>query len=115
MISEKDKVNRIIKEFLTYFMGHQLTDISLHLKVDDNEMALAFTVPCEAEPADFKMLLKELNVPREYELEEYYNGLLGAHHGSQHNYTLLGKALDEAKGTYVQGKLYLWVKRYNLA
>ena len=45
MISEKDKVNRIIKEFLTYFMGHQLTDISLHLKVDDNEMALAFTVP----------------------------------------------------------------------
>lgn len=114
MINEKDKANRIIKEFMTYFLSHNLTDISMHLKFTNEAMDLTFTVPCAEAPSDFNELLRALNVPRQYELEEYYNSLLGAHHSIQHDYSLLGKALDEVKGEYKAGYIQLYVKRCHI-
>lgn len=114
MINEKDKANRIVKEFMTYFLSHNLTDITMHLKIDEQAMELNFTVPCQTQPSDFNKLLKSLNVPRQYELEEYYNSLLGAHHTNQHDYTFLGKALDEVVGEYKDGAISLWVKRLRI-
>lgn len=114
MINEKDKTNRIIKEIMTYFLSHNLSDISMHLILNDQVMEINFVVLCEAPPHDFSKFLKALNVPRQYELEEYYNSLLGAHHTNQHDYTFLGKALDEATGEYKDGAVHLWVKRCHI-
>lgn len=114
MINEKDKTNRIIKELMTYFLSHNLTDISMHLKFNHEAMELTFKVPCDDAPYDFNELLEALNVPRQYELEEYYNSLLGAHHSNQHDYSLLGKALDEVQGEYKAGYIQLYVKRCHI-
>lgn len=112
MINEKDKANRLVKEFLSYFFTHNLLDITMNLLINEQATTIDFTVKCSAEPADFAEFVQALKVPRQYELEEYFNSLLGAHHGSRHDYTFLGQAIDEAEGKYADSKLFLHIVRY---
>ena len=92
---EKHKATRIMKESVSYFLDNGLNDFNLDFK------------------ASFQELLKDLQSPREIEVDEYFNALLGSH-CSGHDYSFLGKAIDEAQGGFQDGVLTLTIRRYKI-
>ena len=110
---EKNKAARIMKEIVSYFLDHQLNDFTMHFDVDNERFELMITAPCDAEPKSFQRLLADLRTPRQIEIDEYFNALLGSHSHS-HDYTFLGKAIDEAEGDYHEGFLRLTIRRYKV-
>lgn len=113
MTTERDKANRIVKEIISYFMANHIYDLDMHFHIDDDLFKLDIKSKIDEKPSSFDKLLKDLNVAREFELEEYYNSLLGGH-GHEHDYTFLGKAIDEAIGSYENGELKLSIIRRNI-
>lgn len=111
MITEKSKATRIMKELIGYFLehGYYHFDVSFHL--DDEKFELEISTCSDDVPKHFDQLLDDLNTEREVEIDEYYNALLGGH-GTDHDYTLLGKAIDRATLHLAQGRLTLKICRY---
>lgn len=113
MTTEKDKANRIVKEIISFFMINHIYDFDMHFHIDENAFELTINADVEKEPEKFAALVRDLRVPRQFELDEYCNSLLGAH-GHMHDYSFLGKVIDEAEGSFLDGKLYLYIKRLNI-
>lgn len=113
MTTEKDKANRILKEIVSYFMINQIYDFDIHFHLEKAKFELEIKARVDKEPESFAYLLEELQTPRQYELDEYCNSLLGAH-GHSHDYTFLGKAIDEAVGSYEDGILTLYIMRLHI-
>ena len=113
MTSEKDKANRILKEVVGYFINHHLCDLDIHFHIDTYQFRLTVSTPAAKEPAGFQEMLRQLSTPREPELDEYFNSLLGSH-GHKEDYRFLGKAIDEAVGGFNNGLLFLTLTRHNV-
>ena len=114
MTTERDKANRILKEIVSYFMISHIYDFDIHFHIDQEMFSLEIVAKVEEKPPTFERLLSDLSTPRQFELDEYCNSLLGAH-GHCHDYTFLGKAIDEVEGECKDGKLRLFLKRFNVA
>lgn len=112
MISEKNKATRIMKELIGYFLRHDYYKFDVSFDLNDQAFELSITTESEDIPSHFDDLLKDLNIDREFEIDEYYNALLGGH-DSDYDYTLLGKSIDKAKLTYENGFITLKVTRYH--
>lgn len=110
MYTEHDKAKRIISEVMGYFIETDVDDFSVAIHLGDECLILDIEAECEQEPDDFQSFLKDLNVPREIEIDEYYSQLLGSH-ANHLDYTLLGKSIDKADGQYENGKLTLKIVR----
>ena len=110
---EKNKAARIMKEIVSYFLDEHLNDFTMHFDVNDERFELHITAPCLQEPRSFQRLLTDLQTPRQIEIDEYFNALLGGHCHS-HDYSFLGKAIDEAEGEYSDGYLKLVIRRYKM-
>lgn len=110
MITEKNKATRILKEVTGYFLGEHLYDLSIEFKLTQEHVEIRVSAPCDQLPSSFEQFLKDLNVPREIEADEYYNALLGSH-TSHADYSFLGKAIDVATGTYHDQVLSLYILR----
>lgn len=111
MLLESNKSTRILKEVVSYFLDNQLTDLDIHFNIENHTFTLEINAPCNAEPATFKKLLNDLQTERQYEVDEYFNALLGGH-AQKHDYTFLGKAIDHAEGKFENHKLYLKLIRH---
>ncbi|MDQ0222159.1 hypothetical protein [Streptococcus moroccensis] len=112
MITEKSKATRIMKELIGYFLEHCYFQFDIKFNLDDEKFDLAISTPSEDVPTHFDHLMADLSLEREVEIDEYYNALLGGH-GTDHDYTLLGKAVDESSIELEDGILTLKVRRYN--
>lgn len=110
MINEKSKATRIMKELIGYFLEHKYYQFDVSFNLDREKFELAISTPSEDVPSHFDHLLKDLSIDREVEIDEYYNALLGGH-GTDHDYTLLGKAIDYARIEHEDGLLTLKVRR----
>jgi hypothetical protein len=110
---EKHKATRIMKEIVSYFLDNGLNDFNLDFKASNQVVEMTVQAPCQTEPASFQELLKDLQSPREIEVDEYFNALLGSH-CSGHDYSFLGKAIDEAQGGFQDGVLTLTIRRYKI-
>ncbi|MGT2946928.1 hypothetical protein [Streptococcus chenjunshii] len=110
MISEKNKATRIMKELIGYFLEHQYYQFDVSFQLDREKFELTITTPSPDIPEHFNRLLSDLNTEREVEIDEYYNALLGGH-GTDHDYSLLGKAIDYATLEHKEGLLTLKICR----
>ncbi|MGT2756526.1 hypothetical protein [Streptococcus ovuberis] len=110
MINEKSKATRIMKELIGYFLEHKYYQFDVSFNLDREKFELSIRTPSEDVPSHFEHLLRDLSIDREVEIDEYYNALLGGH-GTDHDYTLLGKAVDEACIEHEEGLLTLKVRR----
>lgn len=110
MISEKSKATRIMKELIGYFLEHQYYQFDVSFDLTEERFELTIKTAETEIPKHFQSLLEDLNIPREAEIEEYYNALLGGR-GMDHDCTLLGKTLDEASLDLVDGFMILKVRR----
>ncbi len=111
MVTEKIKANRIVKEIMSYFLANHIYDFDMHFHIDEQELRIEYLARLEAEPESFQGFLKDLSVPRQLELEECFNSLLGAH-GHVHDYSFLGKSIFDVEGEFKDGQLRLFIKRY---
>lgn len=111
MINEKSKASRIMKELTGYFLEHGYYKFDVSFQLDKEAFVLEIKVPSKDVPNHFDHLLSDLNTDREMEIDEYYNALLGGH-GTDHDYTLLGKAVDLAQIHHEEEVLTLKVVRY---
>lgn len=110
MVDEKVKANRIVKEIMSYFLMNHIYNFNMRFHIDKKELNILYTAKLDKEPENFREFINALSVPRQIELEEYYNSLLGAH-SHEHNYSFLGQALDYVEGNFHDGTLSLYIKR----
>lgn len=110
MISERSKATRIMKELTGYFLEHKYYKFDVNFDLTTERFELTIKAPASEIPKHFDSLLEDLNIEREVEIDEYYNALLGGH-GTDHDYTLLGKAVDSATVELIDGLLSLKVRR----
>lgn len=101
MQQEKIKATRITKELLSYFLEHNLNQFTLDFHITDTSFSLTINAPCPTEPSNFNQFIDNLSIPRDEDIDEYFNALLG-NNSHQHDYTFLGKTLDEAHGHFNQ-------------
>lgn len=113
MPTEKNKATRIMKEIVNYYLDHQLYTFDMHVNITTAFFELEIKTETTHEPESFQQLIDDLNTPRELEVDEYYNCLLGSHTHHE-DYTFLGKSIDEAFGSFENNILSLYIKRYNL-
>ncbi len=111
MITEKSKATRIMKELIGYFLEHCYFQFDVTFHLDEEKFDLSISTPSDSIPSHFDHLMADLSLEREVEIDEYYNALLGGH-GTDHDYTLLGKAVDESSIDLKDGVLTLKVRRY---
>lgn len=110
MLDEKVKANRIIKEMTSYFLINHIYNFDMNFHIDKDELRILYTAKLDEEPETFREFIEALSVPRQVELEEHFNGLLGAH-SNHHNYSFLGQSIDEVEGKFEDGILSVFVKR----
>lgn len=113
MYNEKNRSTRILKEVVGYFIEHHMYQFDLHYDDNRERFKLDIVAPCQQKPKNFDQLIADLKTPRQLEIDEYYNGLLGGH-CEIHDYSFLGKSIDDASGDYRDGKLYLSLVREHL-
>lgn len=99
MQQEKIKASRITKELLSYFLEHNLNQFTADFNITETSFSLTIDAPCPVEPVNFSKFIEDLNTPRAEDIDEYFNALLG-NNSHQHDYTFLGKSLDEAQGHF---------------
>ncbi|MBD3948703.1 hypothetical protein I4Q36_03590 [Tuanshanicoccus lijuaniae] len=110
MITEKDKAARITKEIIHYFLEHHLYTFDLHFNITCDFFELEITTKTDNIPDTFDQFVDDLSVARQYELDEYYNSLLGSHNEHQ-DYKCLGQSIDKVSASYEDGTLGLYIKR----
>lgn len=111
MLNEKNKASRIMKEITNYYFDHGFYTFDIHFNATDTYFEMEIKTQADQEPKSFHQLIDDLNTPREIEVDEYYNCLLGSHTHHE-DYTFLGKSIDEAVGTFENNTLTLYIKRY---
>ncbi|MFK8243325.1 MULTISPECIES: hypothetical protein [unclassified Facklamia] len=110
MITEKDKAARITKEIIHYFLEHHLYTFDLHFNITCDFFELEIKTQTDKVPHNFNQFVDDLSIARQYELDEYYNSLLGSHTDHQ-DYKCLGQSIDEVTTSFENGQLVLYIKR----
>ncbi|MGX7196374.1 hypothetical protein [Enterococcus olivae] len=110
---EKEKSRRIVDELLTYFFSHDIDQVSLELAFSDDGFLAKIQGDCEEIPDDIYDFLEMLNVPRDMNLENYYDELLGGHQSlhEEKDYNLLGMMIDSADIVYEDNQLKMDIFR----
>lgn len=110
MITEKNKATRIIKEITGYFLSKQICSFEIDIEMQKTRLELTFTFDKADEPSNFDRFVADLNTPRQYELEEHFNSLLGSHTHYE-DYSFLGRSVDKASVKEDNEKIHLIVHR----
>lgn len=112
MPEERRKAELISHELMSYFIVHEAHKISL----TSNFLADGFLIEIQGEmkqqPDNLEHLTMLLNVERDRDIEDYYDGLLGIHH-EEDDYALLGIMTDQAEVAYDHPDLSIKLFRGN--
>lgn len=113
IVTEKVKASRIVNEVISYFVINDILDFDLNFNIDEYRFKLDLVARVGEKPKNFDRFMADLQVPRQMELEEYYNSLLGCQ-GHHIDYRFLGESIDSAVGSYEDGTIKLTLIRYKV-
>lgn len=110
-IEEQDKAKRILKELAGYFFDNKIYEFDLNVQFNTEALTITISGEVNAEPKSFRSLMKDLSLPRQMDIDEYYNALLGSHTHYHDDYSLLGEAIDVVEGKFEDGRLSIKLVR----
>ncbi len=110
MDKDRRKAMLICSEVMGYFVEHRAQRLQVDFDVSNGRIAVTVSGHMPDRPHDLAALRAALNEPRQPEMDEYYDGLLG-YDSAQHGYHLLGAVVDEAEIRYEDGFLSIHVIR----
>lgn len=99
MLEERRKAEIITYEMLEYFFDQQAQHITSSVEFDTDGTSIKIEGTFENVPENLEELVTFLNIERNYDLEDYYDGLFGSHHELE-DYTLVGMLTDEVIVNY---------------
>lgn len=96
-MKNSDKIiSKIIDEFVDYLLLNGASNINVNIQKDgERYQVLINSNYTENKANNFNKLVKELNSPKQKEVEEYYWELIGGTHCGD-EFQLIGMMLDEA-------------------
>ncbi len=110
---EKEKARRIVDELLVYFLAHDIVDFQVNVRFHNNGFTAEIHGLCSKAPADMDEFAKMLRIPRNPNMEDYYDELLGTRksHADAREYHLLGMMIDDAQIAYEDSEFKVKVSR----
>jgi len=110
---EREKSRRIVDELLTYFFSNDIDQVSIELSFSEEGFLASIEGYCEELPENVYQFAENLNIPRNLDIESYYDELLGGHQSlhEEKDYQLLGMMIDNADIMYEDEKLMVEVFR----
>jgi len=104
---EKERTRRIVDELLIYYLKHNIEQFNVQVNYEERQVAVEIQGQCEKEPADLDLFSQMLKIPRNPNIEGYYDELLGVHDSSRTkpDYQHLGMLIDQAEVNYENNNL----------
>lgn len=99
MLEERRKAEIITYEMLEYFFDQQAQHIQSSVDFISDGTTIKIEGTFEHTPDNLEDLVTFLNVERNYDLEDYYDGLFGSHHELE-DYMLVGMLTDHVVVNY---------------
>ena len=104
MDSVRRKAMRLCTEVISYFVENQAKKMQVELETLSGTITITVSGYLPARPNDLEVFIAALDEPRQPEMDDYYDGLLGGNSLLQ-GYHLLGAMVDTSKVTYENGSL----------
>lgn len=113
MQHEVKKLTLIVNELISYLMTNDSGQIDVSIVRKETESIIHVAQHgCTCKPTYIEQLDRELNVPRQHEIEGYYWQLVGEN-DSEEELCLVGAMTDEVKVTFSEGQLNIdMVRKY---
>ena len=108
---EYRKAKLIAAEMMDYFFNYRVKDLKLAVSFEGDRLVIDLIGSMAEEPADIEEVMDQLQKPRQYEVEEYYEDLLGIREDLL-NTEIIAAMIDEATYSFVDGKVQLELIRY---
>ncbi|MDK6369307.1 MULTISPECIES: hypothetical protein [Aerococcus] len=108
---EYRKAKLIASEMMDYFFNYWVKDLRVDIIFEAKEVVIRLTAAMSEEPADIEELMDQLQKPRQYEVEEYYEDLLGIRE-DQVNAEIIAAMIDEAAYSFATNCFQLELTRY---
>lgn len=99
-MQEKQQAKKILNELLNYFFWQNVEEIKMALDFTDLGFYIEIQGEINARPDDLERLAEGLNAPRDLNMEEYSEQLIGSEHYETADYHLLGLLVDDAEILY---------------
>lgn len=99
MLEERRKAEIITYEMLEYFFDQQAQHIQSSVDFVPDGTSIQIEGTFEQPPEHLEDLVTFLNMERNYDLEDYYDGLVGSHHELE-DYALIGMLTDKVSVNY---------------
>lgn len=77
MSTEYIKAKLLGTELLDYFISHDAKHVNLNISLEASSVTVRVWARMENLPKDFLSIMQDLKQPRRYEVEDYYEELLG--------------------------------------
>lgn len=110
MDHDRRKAMRIVTEVMGYFVEHNAQKLQVELDVSKGIIVVMVSGCLPLKPYDLDTFISAMDEPRQPEMDEYYDGLLGFDSKLQ-GYHLLGAIIDKAEITYEDGCLSVRIER----
>ncbi len=111
MTEVQQKLLRVLNELLHYYFDLRMEDISIEILQGKTESSMILSgYPSIVDREELQELSKQLNKPRQEELEEYYWNLVGTVDSSE-QMNLVSMLIDSANVELDDGKLTIQVYR----
>ncbi|MDK8502740.1 hypothetical protein QP860_06695 [Aerococcus sp. UMB1112A] len=105
------KAKLIASEMMDYFFNYRVKDLRVEITFEAEEVVIHLTAAMPKAPADIEELMDQLQKPRQYEVEEYYEDLLGIRE-DQINPEIIAAMIDEAAYSFEPNSFQLELIRY---
>lgn len=111
MKREHETIKAISYDLMSFFLDHEIYHYAMEVDIADREARISLTADLEELPAGFNSLLRDLSLPRDEEVGDYYLGLLTSSDHQGRDYSLLGRLIDAANVEHEEGVLKLTLLR----
>ena len=95
MIRERDKARKILNVIVEYFVLHNFENINASIVMEENQTKISIKGKVSLDNLDFEKLEEELQIPRIYAYDDYYDGLLDS--DSEDELKVIGYLVDDSK------------------
>lgn len=109
MNNERKKAEHLSQELLSYFFEQEAEQISAKVHFEHEGTHVFVSGKLQKEPKNLEIFMEKIQVERDPNLEDYYEGLSCLHH--EEDYSLLGLMSDWAKVDYVYPNLTIQLFR----
>ena len=110
MDNDRRKAMRICNEIMGYFVEHRAKKLQVEMDVSNSVIEINVSADLPDRPHDLDAFISAMDEPRQPEMDEYYDGLLGFNSKLQ-GYRLLGTMVDKVNISYENGCLSVHVER----